>query len=44
MKTNDLTGEQIESLLAWYEANHTHEEYTNTYATLLEKCLSKRKG
>jgi hypothetical protein len=41
MKTNDLTGEQIERLLAWYEANHTHEEYT---ATLLEKCLSKRKG
>jgi hypothetical protein len=38
MKTNDLTTEQIESLLAWYEANHTHEEYT----ALLEKCLSKR--
>jgi hypothetical protein len=40
MKTNDLTGEQIEILLAWYEANHTHEEYT----ALLEKCLSKRRG
>jgi hypothetical protein len=43
MKTNDLTAtgiEQIERLLAWYEANHTHEEYTN----LLEKCLSKRRG
>ena len=40
MKTNDLTGEQIERLLAWYEANHTHEEYT----ALLEKCLSKKRG
>jgi hypothetical protein len=30
MKTKDLTTEQIERLLAWYAANHTHEEYTAT--------------